>query len=470
MFFDKDVEVFLRDFLRELHNQNVAVFAGAGLSSPSEEVDWKRLMNYFCKETGLALKREPDLVNFAGYYLQQQAGARPEAAKRLIELFTLHSRPGKNYRILARLPVPVYWTTNYDNWIEQSLRDNGKRPDVKSTSSDFIKNVPGRDAIVYKMHGDDSHPEEAILTRHQYESYCLTHPFFMNALAGDFSTKTFLFAGFSYDDPNLEYILSRICLLNKHHPRRAHYCFFREPGRDAEESEEDFRYRRIRQQMITEQLFNSNIRVLSIKEHEDTTLILTELEKRFKRKTIFISGSAYEYGRFGDMGKGFIRDLSKALLKNDFKIVSGFGLGVGPYIVEGALDEIYMKRKEKITDRLQIFPFPPGGDSDAVKSSYRDNMISQAGTALFIFGNKLEDICIKESDGMLKEFEIARSNNALLIPVGASGYASEKLWKRVIEKYDDYFETREKYELYEQLGNPSIDPETLIDTIIRIAN
>ena len=28
-----------------------------------------------------------------------------------------------------------------------------------------------------------------------------------------------------------------------------------------------------------------------------------------KKKTVFISGSAYEYGRFGDAGKFFIRDL-----------------------------------------------------------------------------------------------------------------------------------------------------------------
>jgi hypothetical protein len=188
-----------------------------------------------------------------------------------------------------------------------------------------------------------------------------------------------------------------------------------------------------------------------------------------KKKTVFISGSAYEYGRFGDAGKFFIRDLSKALLKNDFKIVSGFGLGVGTYVVEGALDELYLEKKERLTDQLQIFPFPSKGHSPAWAQAYRDDIISRADTALFVFGNKLDDISVKDADGIENEFEIAKSKKAVLIPVGASGYVSRKLWKRVVEDYDDHFETREKYELVEQLGDPYNDPQTLIDLIIRIA-
>ncbi|HEV3326484.1 MAG TPA: hypothetical protein VG052_12795 [Puia sp.] len=188
-----------------------------------------------------------------------------------------------------------------------------------------------------------------------------------------------------------------------------------------------------------------------------------------KRKTVFISGSAYEYGRFGDDGKDFIRNLAKTLLKNDFKIISGFGSGVGNYVLEGALNEIYLEQKTKITDQLRVFPFPMQNELESVHLNYRDDMISQAGTVIFLFGNKLEDIAVREADGMLKEFEIARSHNALLIPVGVSGYISEQLWKDVVERYDDYFDNREKYEWYERLGNPEARPAELIDAILRIA-
>lgn len=188
-----------------------------------------------------------------------------------------------------------------------------------------------------------------------------------------------------------------------------------------------------------------------------------------KRKTAFISGSAYEYGIFGETGKTFIRDLSRALVKNGFRIISGFGLGVGNHILDGALEEVYLGKKERITDHLQVLPFPSAGHPEMITTSYRNDMISRAGVVIFVFGNKLEDIEVKEADGMWKEFEIARSNKAVLIPVGASGYASEKLWKKIIERFDDYFETREKFERYLQLGNPFLQPEQLINLIIEIA-
>lgn len=190
-----------------------------------------------------------------------------------------------------------------------------------------------------------------------------------------------------------------------------------------------------------------------------------------RRKTVFISGSAYEYGRFGEDGRVFIRELSKTLLKNGFRIISGFGSGVGNYVVEGALQEIYIHGEQKMTDQLQVFPFPAPADLlESIQKNYRDDMISRAGTVIFLFGNKLEDICIREADGMRKEFEIARSHKALLIPVGASGYIAERLWLEMVQKYDDYFNSREKFEWYEQLGNPGARPEELIDTILQIAN
>ncbi|HEY4208791.1 MAG TPA: hypothetical protein VGM31_18315 [Puia sp.] len=191
-----------------------------------------------------------------------------------------------------------------------------------------------------------------------------------------------------------------------------------------------------------------------------------------KRSTVFISGSAYEYGSFGDLGKPFVKDLTRTLLKNNFRIISGFGLGIGSSVVEGALDEVYTGKKESVTDHLLLYPFPipsPSRDMADIDDCYRKDMISRAGVVIFVFGNKLHDISIKEADGMFKEFEIGRSNKARLIPVDASGYVSERLWLEVLLRYDEYFDTREKFELYEQLGTPYTRPQRLIDLIIEIA-
>ncbi len=195
-----------------------------------------------------------------------------------------------------------------------------------------------------------------------------------------------------------------------------------------------------------------------------------------RRKTVFISGSAYEYGKWGDDGRSFIRDLSKTLIRNGFRIISGFGTGVGNYVVEGALHELYLGKKEKLNEHLQVFPFPAGVNGSAgtdqlqsIWEYYRNDIIAQAGIVLFVFGNKLQDITIREADGMWQEFEIARSGDTLLIPVGASGYTSERMWNLLVDRYDDYFESREKFDLYQRLGDRGIEPRCLIDIILQIA-
>jgi|GEM_PF-1179971 len=189
-----------------------------------------------------------------------------------------------------------------------------------------------------------------------------------------------------------------------------------------------------------------------------------------KRRTVFISGSAYEYGRFGDSGKAFIRDLTKKLLRNNFKIISGYGLGIGSIVIESALDEVYNVKQECIHDHLHVYPFPASAHSDTIKECYRNDMIAQADVAIFVFGNKLEDIAIREADGMIQEFQIAHSHGVLLIPVGASGYVSERLWADVIARFDEYFDSREKFELYLALGAPNTRNDRLIDLILQIAN
>lgn len=86
--------------------------------------------------------------------------------------------------------------------------------------------APGRDAIIYKMHGDAQFPSEAVLTKDDYETYECIRSLFRTALKGDMISKTFLFIGFSFDDLNLDYVLSQIHSLVGEN-KRDHYFFLR---------------------------------------------------------------------------------------------------------------------------------------------------------------------------------------------------------------------------------------------------
>ena len=164
-------DFFIKDILKELEEENVAVFVGAGLSMPAGYVSWNELLRPIAEEIGLSIEKEYDLVSLAQYYINENCGNRSELNKRLIEEFAQNSNTTQNHKILAKLPIKTYWTTNYDKLIERSLEEESKKPDVKYTKKHLSLTVPKRDAIVYKMHGDISHPDDAILTKDDYESY-----------------------------------------------------------------------------------------------------------------------------------------------------------------------------------------------------------------------------------------------------------------------------------------------------------
>ena len=56
---------FVREYIRELHNKNAAMFAGAGLSTGSGYVDWKGLLREIIQDLGLNPDKEHDLVTVA---------------------------------------------------------------------------------------------------------------------------------------------------------------------------------------------------------------------------------------------------------------------------------------------------------------------------------------------------------------------------------------------------------------------
>ena len=58
------------------------------------------------------------------------------------------------------------------------------------------------------MHGDFSQPRNAVLTKEDYETYNEHRALFSEKLKGDLIEKTFLFLGFSFTDPNVDYILA----------------------------------------------------------------------------------------------------------------------------------------------------------------------------------------------------------------------------------------------------------------------
>ncbi len=465
---EREIELFIRDYLKEVREDNAAIFAGAGLSAPAGYVNWRDLLRPIADELRLDIDKENDLVAVAQYHCNENAGNRHRLNQLLIEQLTGGAIPTANHCILARLPISTYWTTNYDQLIEVSLKDAGKIPDVKYTTEQLATTKARRDAVVYKMHGDVEHPHDTVLIKDDYEKYHVKRGAFISALSGDLVSKTFLFIGFSFTDPNLDYVLSRVRVTFRENQRR-HYCIFKKRTKLNEESDAEFENAKIKQRLAIEDLKRFNIKTLLIDDHAQITEILARIERQYRQKTIFISGSAEEYGTWTkSVTEEFLRDLSRALVQQGYRVATGVGLGVGDAIITGAIEEVYRARTGHIEDSLIMRPFPRANPDEAVRQrlweDYRQELISTAGICLVVLGNKRVDDQIVPAGGVRREFEIACQHGLNVVPIGATGYMAHEIWTEMSAQINGYYPdgNRDLQESFARLGEAAEKPVELI--------
>ena len=354
------INELIREFSRAIQEGAAAVFAGAGLSRPSGFVDWRELLRPLARDIDLDIDREKDLLSIAQYY-RNSRGNRGGINQRIVDEFMKSVEPNENVNVLTHLPIGTYWTTNYDSLIEDGIRQANRNPDVKSEPEQLSTVLHDRDAVVYKMHGDASNPAHAVLTKHDYEMYEQKRPLFRTALKGDLVSKTFLFIGFSFEDPNLDYILGQIhTLLGEN--LRDHYCFFKRVQRKDCKDDAEYGYEKAKQELREQDLRKYGIQTCFVDSYEEITTILHKVESAVRMRNIFISGSADEFTSpwTEEKTKAFTSALASKLVSQEYRITTGFGLGIGSAVINGALDVIYKTKFRHVDEHLCLRPFPQG--------------------------------------------------------------------------------------------------------------
>ena len=470
----RDIENFIDLYLKELHENNAAVFAGAGLSAAAGYVDWRGLMRPLAVELGLNVDEEHDLIGLAQFHLNENG--RHRINQQLLNEIATSKAPTLNHEILARLPVGVYWTTNYDKLIEKALESANKIPDVKYTKNHLTVTKPGRNAVVYKMHGDIDHPDTAVITRDDYERYILDRGAYMTILAGDLVAKTFLFLGFSFTDPNLDYIMSRIRIHFKEHQRQ-HYCVFKRCIRDEFADEHSYSQAQIRQSLTIKDLSRIQVKTLLVDSYSEITDILGRIERLYRRKTVFVSGSAHDFTPWNRPDvEAFLCKLGSILIEQNYRLSSGIGLGIGNALITGAISAVYNHHNGQIDNHLVMRPFPQGivdpVERKRTWTKYRREVIGKAGIALFFMGNKVSDDGITLADGVREEFQIAHSLGLAVIPIGASGHMAAELWQELMGDLGTYYDepSADLIDVLTALGNPVEHPDQLLASIMNAIN
>ena len=247
-------------------------------------------------------------------------------------------------------------------------------------------------------------------------------------------TKTFLFLGFSFEDPNFNYVIGRLRVLLDEKNTRNHYCIMKRVQDTGENSD----YEKARQELQIEDLNRYGIFTCLVNDYNEITDILSTLVDRYRRKTIFISGSAYNYPGYSDeSAQNFIHKLSFELLKGGYHIINGYGQGVGEFILNGVADYC-LTHNSKINDFLTLMPFPQqsslGIDLNEFYKENRAQMVENCGISIFIFGNnEAKNI----ASGVMDEYELSKEHGLVCLPIEYTGGASKEIYDKATKEISD---------------------------------
>lgn len=472
-------EQFLKEYSKALADGNAAMFLGAGMSVGSGMVDWRGLLRSIAEDLGLDVDEETDLIAVAQYE-HNTSGNRHRLNSAIIDEFKKRATLSVNHTLMAKLPVQVIWTTNYDTLIENAFSDVDKRVDVKYSPSQLTLRMRNADVTIYKMHGDVCDPDGAVLTRDDYEGYEVEREAFTEILRTDLTRNCFLFTGFSFTDPNIDYILSRLRRMLKGAVRN-HYCVMRRPqapvGPKAADPEEQKRHQR--------ELARFKHRVLDLKRFGIQTVVINQfgelqemletLVRRAATKNVFVSGSAHDFNPLGSLRlESLARRIGKELVFKGYNLVSGYGLGVGGACILGAHEAAYHDKNATAGQRLllRIFPqdVPKGPERDELYKRIRKEMAEQSGATIFLAGNKFDPVSstVVMADGMEREFEQAKERNHVLIPVPCTGHMAAKIWDEIKSDLPKFFGAVDVTSEFAVLEDASKSEDEWIEAIFNI--
>ncbi|MCC9018899.1 SIR2 family protein [Flavobacterium lipolyticum] len=470
----KEIKAFITDYVDKLRQGNATILIGAGLSKAAGFVDWKGLLKDLATELGLRIEDENDLISIAQFHKNAKQN-RNKIDEKIVNEFTDKDIETENHHIIARLPFNTIWTTNYDDLIEDAHYKYDKKVDVKSEVNSLFINRDNRACILYKMHGDKDHPNKAVLLKEDYEKYYYTHEPFIALLNSELITKSFLFIGFSFTDPNINYVFGR--LTHRYSDQsKDHYSIMKRCSiNDYKEDHNKFQYETIKQQLFIEELKRYRVNTILIENYPDLTQILNEIERKYNSHSVFISGSAVEYGNFTvSEAQQFLHLLSKRIVERKLNVVNGFGLGVGSSIINGALDAVYANPIKYSEEQLIIKPFPQfetgNKKLEVLWEEYRQKMISRAGIILFVFGNNDEGNGIEDAVGLKREFTIAMEKGLIPIPIHYTGYMTKNIFD---DLQKNFIELGLSEDLMKDIANLELNKNNFsesIDQIIEIIN
>jgi hypothetical protein len=179
----------------------LSLFVGAGVSVGAGLPTWGALLEEIAKEAALS-KEDTDRLWTLGFLDQAQfLAGRLGSSQKLREIIVKQVKSdgfSLSHAMLAMLPVESMVTTNYDTLLESACRS--AKPDQQPSVLPYDSKKGGR--FLLKLHGCRTHPEDIVLTRHDYLHFDSQRQALGSIVQTTMIRTHMLFIGFSLIDDN----------------------------------------------------------------------------------------------------------------------------------------------------------------------------------------------------------------------------------------------------------------------------
>ena len=172
---------------------------------------WRELVD---KAAELIGAEDPELLRMRGSDLQilEYMRIKRDTMQPLVNWLHASMRPNDDdilrsplHRKLASLKsCQLIYTTNYDDFIERSLRLCGRYVTTIATEHDLSQQLA--ETQVVKFHGDFNSPAEMVLSESDYEHRMRLESAMDLKLRSDVLGRALLFIGYSFRDANVAYL------------------------------------------------------------------------------------------------------------------------------------------------------------------------------------------------------------------------------------------------------------------------
>jgi len=203
------------DLTEALSRGEVCAFVGAGLSVGAKLPGWYDLIGELATRLNRSMPPKEwttadAFIDIAQAYINRR-GLFDLIAFLKDRLDTTGKRPSAAHLALARLPINVVFTANYDDLLEQAYRTVGKRVMTVVQDSDipFMRRDPGSVNIV-KLYGDLDRPDSIVLAREQYEVFFLKRQQMIKLLEANLGAGTMVYLGWSHSDPHFNLVFGEM--------------------------------------------------------------------------------------------------------------------------------------------------------------------------------------------------------------------------------------------------------------------